>query len=176
MFATGLLYLKQQCALYSLSVHSALLCATEVWITVGILHSFWVYILHFCFVLEETVSNADQAGFELTTVGEIDSDVLIPTFGSQVLGLQESLTSSIFLLHNRSQRMLYTCSTQTSTQQKENLMAPKENKLKPEKQSFIIFIHFLNDLCYNEKDCLFLFRGQGLRWPRLASKPLCSKR
>lgn len=87
MFATGLLYLKQQCALYCLSVHAALLCATEVYITVGILHSSWVYILLFCFVLEETVSNADQTGFELTAVGETGLDVLIPTFASQVLGL-----------------------------------------------------------------------------------------
>lgn len=41
----------------------------------------------FCFVLEETASYADQAGFELTAVGETGFDVLIPAFASQVLGL-----------------------------------------------------------------------------------------
>lgn len=40
----------------------------------------------FCFK-KKTVFNADQAGFELTAVGETNFDVLIPTFASQVLGL-----------------------------------------------------------------------------------------
>lgn len=44
--------------------------------------SWGLYTTVFFPLWEETVSNADQAGFELIVVGETSLDFLIPTFAS----------------------------------------------------------------------------------------------